>query len=96
MTDPLRILIVDDHAVVRAGLRLLLQAEEKGSAETLPRALSRLPPRVQSALTAQARNFRGPELEAIYHRLLDIDLADKSGQTDLAAGLEALVAEWAA
>ena len=28
MSDPIRILLVDDHAVLRAGLRLLLEREE--------------------------------------------------------------------
>jgi DNA-binding NarL/FixJ family response regulator len=51
--DPIRILLVDDHAVLRAGLRLLLEREEglepvgeAGTAEDAIRALPRLQPDV--------------------------------------------------
>lgn len=53
MTDPIRILLVDDHAVLRSGLRLLLDREdglepvgEAGTAEEALRALPRLTPDV--------------------------------------------------
>ena len=47
MTDPVRILLVDDHAVLRSGLRLLLEREEGldpvGEAETAEDAVRSLP-----------------------------------------------------
>jgi DNA-binding NarL/FixJ family response regulator len=53
VTDPIRILLVDDHAVLRSGLRLLLEREEglepvgeAGTAEDAVRALPRLRPDV--------------------------------------------------
>ena len=53
MSDPVRILLVDDHAVLRAGLRLLLEREEglepvgeAGTAEDAIRSLPRLQPDV--------------------------------------------------
>jgi len=52
-TGPIRILLVDDHAVLRSGLRLLLEREEglepvgeAGTAEDAIRALPRLRPDV--------------------------------------------------
>ena len=51
MTGPIRILLVDDHAVLRSGLRLLLEREEglepvgeAGTAEDAIRSLPRLRP----------------------------------------------------
>lgn len=51
--DPIRILLVDDHAMLRAGLRLLLEREEglepvgeAGTAEDAIRSLPRLQPDV--------------------------------------------------
>jgi two-component system response regulator NreC len=53
VTAPVRILLVDDHAVLRAGLRLLLEREpdldpvgEAGTAEEALRSLPRLTPDV--------------------------------------------------
>ncbi len=53
MTGPVRILLVDDHAVLRSGLRLLLEREEglepvgeAGTAEEAVRSLPRLQPDV--------------------------------------------------
>lgn len=53
MSDPVRILLVDDHAVLRSGLRLLLEREdglepvgEAATAEEALRALPRLTPDV--------------------------------------------------
>ena len=47
MTEPVRILLVDDHAVLRSGLRLLLEREEGlepvGEAATAEEALRSLP-----------------------------------------------------
>jgi two-component system response regulator NreC len=51
VTEPIRVLLVDDHAVLRSGLRLLLEREEgvepvgeAGTAEDAVRALPRLRP----------------------------------------------------
>ena len=53
MSEPVRILLVDDHAVLRSGLRLLLEREEglepvgeAGTAEDAVRSLPRLRPDV--------------------------------------------------
>jgi two-component system response regulator NreC len=53
VNDPIRILLVDDHAVLRSGLRLLLEREEgmepvgeAGTAEDAIRSLPRLEPDV--------------------------------------------------
>jgi DNA-binding NarL/FixJ family response regulator len=53
MTEPIRVLLVDDHAVLRAGLRLILDREEgiepvgdAATAEDAVRALPRLDPDV--------------------------------------------------
>lgn len=53
MSDPIRIMLVDDHAVLRSGVRLLLEREEgfepvgeAESAEAALRALPRLQPDV--------------------------------------------------
>jgi two-component system response regulator NreC len=51
VTEPIRVLLVDDHAVLRSGLRLLLEREEgvepvgeAGTAEDAVRSLPRLRP----------------------------------------------------
>ena len=51
MTEPIRVLLVDDHALLRSGLRLLLEREEgmepvgeAGTAEEAVRSLPRLRP----------------------------------------------------
>jgi DNA-binding NarL/FixJ family response regulator len=53
VTEPIRILLVDDHAVLRSGLRLLLEREEglepvgeAGTAEEAVRSLPSLRPDV--------------------------------------------------
>jgi DNA polymerase III delta subunit len=52
----------------------------------------RLAPFVADKIARQAVNFPLTRLEAIYHDLLDIDLASKRGQVDLEVALDTLVA----
>jgi DNA polymerase III delta subunit len=47
---------------------------------------------VADKIARQAVNFPLTGLEAIYHDLLDIDLASKRGQLDLDVALDSLVA----
>lgn len=78
--------------------RLLLQVREliDGGAKARDVAQQlRLPPFVAGKLVAQAGNFNLADLERAYRRLLDLDLAIKSGQTDGAVALDVLVAELA-
>jgi DNA polymerase III delta subunit len=42
---------------------------------------------------AQARRFTQPDLEAIYHRLLSIDIAHKSSEMDADLSLDLLIAD---
>jgi DNA polymerase-3 subunit delta len=86
----------DSHyvfAMVIRQFRLLILAAESPTAAETPAALARLPRFVLSKLLAQARNFSPDELPEIYRRLLEVDLAEKTGQADLVSALEALVAE---
>jgi len=49
-------------------------------------------PFVVGKLMGQVRNFDQAQLEMIYHVLLDLDLAMKTGLTDPEVGLDVLVA----
>ncbi len=69
--------------------RALLDAGERaaGIAEQLKQR-----PFVADKLARQARNFTLPQLEAIYRRLLEIDVEAKTGKADLLTALYLLVA----
>lgn len=75
--------------------RLLLQAREildaRGSVQEVARAMG-IHPYVAEKIIPQARRFSLPVLEAIYHRLLDLDEQIKTGQIPPALALETLVA----
>jgi len=77
--------------------RLLLLAREAIDRGHSPReVLPGQPPFVVDKITAQARNFRMPDLEQAYHRLAATDLARKSSQQDLATALYTLIVSVAA
>lgn len=75
--------------------RLLVQAREilddGGQKDEVLRQLH-LHPYVAEKLTGQARRFTLPVLENVYRRLLDIDLAVKTGDTPYELALDAFVA----
>ncbi|MFZ5909249.1 MAG: DNA polymerase III subunit delta [Chloroflexota bacterium] len=76
--------------------RLLLQAREVldagGNKEQVAAALG-VHPFVAEKTSAQARAFTLPTLEAIYHKLLEIDEAAKTSQVTLDLALDTLVVE---
>lgn len=76
--------------------RLLLQAREVmdagGGASAIASEL-KLTPFVAGKLHPQAQRFTQLELEAIYHRLLEMDEAAKTSATPLALSLELLIAD---
>jgi DNA polymerase-3 subunit delta len=72
--------------------RLLLRAREALDAGQNPAQILGVHPFVAGKVTEQARNFTLVDLERIYHRLMEIDLADKSGQIQLDSALVGLVA----
>jgi DNA polymerase-3 subunit delta len=73
-------------------LHRLLLAREALDGGKSPRQALALPPFVADKIAAQAVNFPLDRLEAIYHDLLEIDLASKRGQADLDVALDTLVA----
>jgi DNA polymerase-3 subunit delta len=79
--------------------RLLLLAREvldsRGGQNEVTQALG-VHPFVAEKVTGQARRFSLPALEAIYHQLLEIDEAAKTGQVSLDLALDILVIELAA
>ena len=80
--------------VVRQFRLLLLAREvldEGGNRNDIARQL-RVPPFVADKLIVQARRFSIPVLESIYHRLLDIDEAIKTGKVPGELALDTLVA----
>lgn len=79
-------------AMVIRQFRLLLRAREALDAGLSPAQTLNAHPVVVRKATEQARNFSLDDLERIYHRLMEIDLADKSSQTQLDTALIALVA----
>ena len=76
--------------------RLLLQSREildSGGGEAEVVRLLKLPPYAARKFVAQARRFTLSDLEAVYHRLLNIDLAAKSSQMDRELSLDLLIAD---
>jgi DNA polymerase-3 subunit delta len=75
--------------------RLLLLAreilEERGNEGDVARQL-KVHPFVARKVTAQARRFTLPALEAIYRRLLEIDAANKSGEMETSLSLDTMIA----
>jgi DNA polymerase-3 subunit delta len=80
--------------VVRQFRLLLLTREllDAGYRDTDIATAIKSPPFVVRKLMGQVQNFSLPRLEAIYHKLLDIDEAIKTGQTEGDVALDTLVA----
>ncbi len=76
--------------------RLLLQAREALDNKIGVNTVLRVPDFVAKKVSAQARNFTLSDLERIYHKLLEIDLASKSGGAELEVALDSLIATLAA
>ena len=76
--------------------RILLQVKEllgKGTVAEDMRSLLGLHPYVLEKATRQARNFSNSQLETIYHQLLELDVAMKSGAMEDRLALSVLVTE---
>jgi DNA polymerase III subunit delta len=76
--------------------RLLLTAREmlaEGAAPAQFAGALRLPPFVVNKVLAQARLFSAADLEAIFRKLLDMDLGIKRSRIDAALALETFVAD---
>jgi DNA polymerase III delta subunit len=72
--------------------RLLLRAREAIDMGLNPQQTLGVHPFVAGKVTEQARNFSLSDLERIHHRLMEIDLADKTSQIQLDAALVGLIA----
>jgi len=88
--DPLRLF----GMVVRQFRLLLLTREllDAGTRDTEIATAIKSHPFVVRKLRGQVRNFSLPQLEVIYHKLLDIDQAIKTGKTDGDVALDTFVA----
>jgi DNA polymerase-3 subunit delta len=83
------------HMIARQ-FRILLRVKElmgKGTSAADVRTLLGLHPFVVDKITKQAPNFSIAQLEAIYHRLLEIDLAVKTGRMEPGLALSVFVTE---
>jgi DNA polymerase-3 subunit delta len=90
--------LLEDHppqyafSMITRQFRLLLQAREALDSNTNPRKVLKVPAFVADKVSAQARNFTLPDLERIHHKLLEVDLASKSGGAALEVSLDSLLA----
>lgn len=99
----LHILLEDSDPLPLFGMivrqfRLLLQAREildSGGSQTEIAQQLKQHPYVAQKIAGQARHFSLPDLEAIYHQLLKIDVAGKSGGMDVGLALDILIARLA-
>ncbi len=83
------------HMIIRQ-FRILLRVKEllgKGTSAADIRALLGLHPFVAEKMMKQAPNFSIAQLEAIYHRLLEIDSAVKTGSIEPRLALDVFVTE---
>lgn len=82
-------------AMIARQFRLLIQTKELLEQGQRPAAIARelgVQPFVADKLVRQARNFSLPQLEAIYRRLLEMDIAIKTGEIEGVLALDLLVA----
>ena len=79
-------------SMITRQFRLLLQAREALDGGRDPATALSLHPYVASKLASQARQFTLPQLETMYHRLLETDLAIKTGLSEEGVALDSLVA----
>jgi DNA polymerase-3 subunit delta len=85
-------------AMIIRQTRLLIQVKEKLEQGYRPDEIARevrIHSYVAGKLSQQARNFDLPRLEAVHRRLLDTDVAIKTGKADLVVALDLLVVELA-
>ncbi len=83
-------------AMITRQFRLLLQMKDlatRGLTIDAAREQLKLHPFVANKTWTQALNFSLPQLEAIYRKLLDTDLAIKTGRSEPVLALDLLVAE---
>jgi len=76
--------------------RILLQVKEllrKGTVAEDMRSLLGLHPYVLEKATSQAHNFSNSQLETIYHQLLELDVAAKTGAMEDRLALNVFVTE---
>jgi DNA polymerase-3 subunit delta len=78
-------------SMITRQFRLLLQAREALDGGRDPATTLSLHPYVASKLASQARQFTLSQLEAMYHRLLETDLAVKTGLSEESVALDSLV-----
>jgi DNA polymerase-3 subunit delta len=83
--------------MVTRQFRLLIQVremlDEGKSTHEMVQSLKPTPQFVIDKLSGQARRFSMDTLEAIYHRLLDLDEASKSGKIEAELALQILITE---
>jgi DNA polymerase-3 subunit delta len=75
--------------------RLLIQVKELADAGQRPPAIAKAikqHPYVVGKMYQQARGFSLAQLERIYHHLLEMDVAVKTGENDMVTGLNLLIA----
>ncbi len=76
--------------------RILLSIKDLEQRQTPPHVIQselKLPPFAVDKGRAQARNFSLAQLERIYQRLVEIDVASKTGQMDPALALDLFFVE---
>jgi DNA polymerase-3 subunit delta len=93
----LRQLLQDDSplyafAMIVRQFRLLLLTKDAQTNRLDPREALDVHPYVARKIIAQAKNFSLDDLESIFHRLKEIDVASKTGQDTLDVSLERFVA----
>ncbi|NIS82409.1 MAG: DNA polymerase III subunit delta [Anaerolineales bacterium] len=82
-------------AMVVRQFRLLILAREALNIGKMPKEAlpAKTPDFVVRKISAQARNFTSSELDSIYHKLLEIDLAEKTSRLDKVVALDSFIAD---
>jgi DNA polymerase-3 subunit delta len=80
-------------AMIARQFRLLVLAREAIDSGLDPRNTLGVHPYVAGKIAAQARRFSLPQLESIHRRLLEVDVAIKTGQAEDSIALDGLIAE---